>query len=62
MSPLDEVAGCPRMAQCGHEACPWFVTCHMAFPISARSAGAVPERAREREKEGESERARGGEE
>lgn len=46
--------GAWAVAQCGHEACPWFVTCHMAFPISARSAGAVPAE-RERKIEGERE-------
>lgn len=51
MSPLNEVAGClSRGAVCGHAACLWFVTRHMAFPISGGSAGAEP--AAEREGEG----------
>lgn len=45
------------VAQCGHEACPWFVTCHMAFPISALSAGTVPEESR-RETQKDIERGR----
>lgn len=37
-------------AQCGHEAYPRFVACHMALQISAISAGTDPVERRERER------------
>lgn len=37
-------------AQCGHEAYPRFVACHMALQISAVSAGTDPVERREKER------------